>query len=95
MFHLLCARLQLEEALKGFWPFTNNACSIKKVDNAVIPIRRAMFFHLNATSIIHFLRVFGMPNSWHGNDTVLLKDPLNLRFSKMTQKTNSVTKFFF
>ena len=56
MCHLLCPRLQLEEALKGLRTVTNNVCSIKKDYNTVIPIRRAVFCHLNTTIIVHFFK---------------------------------------
>ena len=53
---------------------------------SIIPIRKAMFCHLNKTIIIQLLKgVLECPNGCYRNNRVL-KDPLTLSFLKVTLK---------
>ena len=72
----------LKEGWIGF-SAANSACPMKKEYNTSVPIRRAMFCHLYKPISI---KVFKGGYNYNRNGTVMQKDPLELSFSKITEK---------
>ena len=67
----------------------NSTCPMKKDYNTGVPIRRAMFCHLNKPISVQFVKgVCNIP-------TVAAKRPFETQFFKNNLKTDSVTYLFF
>ena len=71
----------------------NSACPMKKDYNTVVPIRIAMFCHLNKPIIVQFLRVFAMSQRLPWQRYSATKRPFETQFFKNNQLGDLV--FFF
>ena len=64
---------------------------MKKDYNTVVPIRRAMFCHLNITIIIQIFKMFAMSQRLLWQRYGAAKRPFQTQFFKNKLKINSVT----